>query len=112
MSIYKVSIPIANYFNDEIFFKEIYFQGTNCPTYEKLLDFLTRMNHWQHEQAEFNRDSQCNRFEYEDCLNSLKTMKDEFPYLTKNMFSSNTFVTHPKYGLQPLTVSRIYCEPC
>lgn len=112
MSIYKISIPVSDYYGEKVFFQEVYFEGNNCPTYQRLVDFLTNRNNWEHEQAEFNPENVPYCFAYEDCLNSLKYMEGEFPYITKHLYSSNTFVNHPKYGRQPLTVSRIYCEQC
>jgi hypothetical protein len=101
----KISIPIPNYENNGIFYKELYFQCDKSPSLADVISYCEKMDlEERHMSYAFpNNGPYC--FEFSDCLDILRSMHDfDLPRVTSNyLISTNTFVK-TNFGKKPLTV--------
>ena len=106
--IFRFSIPIDDYCGQEVFYKQVYFEGERCPSLKEVMDRLlvekTKEDELCVEHPEYGPF--CD--EYGQCIETLALTNDsDFPFLCGNLLQTNCFVTHPKWGRVSITGSVI-----
>lgn len=104
MNIYKLDIPITDYYGGSISMYSHYFESGNSPTKEQIALYL------QIQLSLVNEDTNpMARIDFDALSEALEIIKscEEFPILTGGLFMKNTFVNHPKHGRQPLSITKI-----
>ena len=97
--IYRFDIPISNYEGDAVFFKHIYIESNHSPDKDDLVKLLTKLNDNYLQFPEYLGEEK-------EALDIVQSCKD-IPYLGGRLIGTNTFVDHPKFGRQPLSVQII-----
>lgn len=80
----KITIPISNYYNDGVFYQDIYFDSDHSPSKDEVLSYLQEMS---------ERDSKWSEYlgTWEDAINSVNNTED-WPIIGGKKIGSNTFV--------------------
>lgn len=106
--LYCVEVPISDYEQKQVFFKCLYFEGDRCPTYSEVLCQLNKTNQEERELQKTNPEYGPFCFEAAECISTLqKISPSNFPYLVGGQIMGNTFVEHPKFGKQSISVSKL-----
>lgn len=70
--IFRFSIPIPDYYRENVFYKQLYFEGESCPTLQQVKDFCQK-------EAETESSNLIPCTEFADCLNSLNRIVGNWP---------------------------------
>lgn len=95
--IIQVTLPIPNYYNDDVFYQELYFYG--FPSQEEVKAELTR----RHEE-DSQHPSYLNCWKF--CLEALEGC-ERWPTWSGTLVQTNTFTTIEKYGRKPVSFKKI-----
>ena len=94
----RITIPIGDYYGENVFYKQYYFQcKNNSPTKKQVINVIEKLDNEYKQYLDYIGE------DYE-ALGIIKLIPDEdwqfvSPY---NLVCTNTFVEHPKFGRQPL----------
>lgn len=102
----RFSIPISDYYGKNVFFLQRYFEGDKEPSHEQVIKVL-EVEHKQ--DMIYSEEYGIHRsFEAGQALESIKLIENgkKLPSLL-GFSQKSTFVNHPKFGRQPLTVTHI-----
>jgi hypothetical protein len=109
--IYKFTFPIDSYYGDQVFFKDVYFEGSKCPTHEEVVNRLQKLAYDEKRMSEDERIAGPHCFEVKQCLDVIQFLEDDkLPYLYGRLVMTNGFCHHPKWGRQPVSVTLIRPE--
>ena len=100
-NLYRLTIPISNYYGEEVFFQNYYFEGKKSPTKEEVLQTLLDQD------KKYSEDPEYFGAEIEAAEMVASIPDCDFPQLYGSLIMTNTFVNHPKFGLQPVALSKI-----
>lgn len=90
-----IIVPITNYMGDGIFEQHLYFEGKQAPSKEEVLRTLKKL----HEEYSFMNGY---TGEQGECIEITKLVEDkDWRRPTERMYTTNTFIEHPKFGTQP-----------
>lgn len=104
MPLYKIEIPVSDYYGEEVFFQEFFFECEKCPTKEQVVGFLKEL-----EKEELSDPGYLGTSVAKECLESIAgiTSIDEWPDLHSYLVLTNVRTMTPKFGDQPLTMALI-----
>ena len=104
--IYQLTVPVTNYYGDDIFEQSFYFEGA-CPTKAQVMQVLQEKIAWNEYHLE----------EIPECAVELDTLYEvyslvtncqDFPYLVSKQVLVSNPVEHPKFGKQSISMHRLY----
>ena len=92
----RITVPIGDYYGDNVFFKQYYFQcKNNSPTKEQVINAIEELHNEYEQYPEYYGE------EYE-ALEIIKLVPDEdWQFVSPDsLVSINTFIEHPKFSKQ------------
>ncbi len=107
--IFQFKFPIPNYECNGIFYKEVYFEGSRCPTHHEVVAALCAMNAEEQYHAKRHPEHGPFLFEYFACLEAIDQISNnngQLPMIAGNLVQTNVFC-ETDFGRKPLTVTRI-----
>jgi 3-polyprenyl-4-hydroxybenzoate decarboxylase len=106
MPIYKVEIPISDYYGEAVFFQELYFDAPSQPTRDEVVQHLRGLldDPAVHSFGAFPWLKEC--LESIANINTLPPFTS-WPSTVGDCIQSNVHVQHPRWGQQALTISRL-----
>jgi hypothetical protein len=110
MPIYRFEFPIDDYYGEEVFTKQVYFEGARCPTHKEVVERLQQLADDEEKMANDPDIAGPHCKEYAQCLLAINYAEEELPALAGNLVGANIFCKHPKWGKQPISVKRIMPE--
>lgn len=102
--LFRYTFPISNYYGDGIFDKHVYFQGDSCPTFDQVKQSLLEEAQIEERLASENGFPCCD--EYQQCLNVLELVKDDFPRVSGNCVHMSTSI-ESNGGFESVVASKI-----
>lgn len=92
-----ITIPISNYYGDDVFEKRFYFECENkSPTKEQMINALTKL----HKEFQQYPGYYGEEFEALEIVESIAN--DKWRYVSPTgIVETNIFINHPKFGEQP-----------
>lgn len=107
MALYRYTIPITDYYGEEVFFQNLYFEKNSCPTFTEVEKYLElRVDRLQAKQNTEWYDG-VSLGAHKELLDIVRKAQNDWPSLHDNLIMTNTHVQHPKFGKQPLSVKLI-----
>ncbi len=99
LKIFKISIPITNYYGDGVFFMEYLVNSNFRPSEDQVVELIKGLH--QEESAVIGY---CG--EHESALESIKRL-EHWPNGNSSTVRSNSFVSDFGFGKQPLTITKV-----
>ena len=101
-SIIRITVPISDYYGDEVFMKQLYFEcKKNSPTKEQVVKALENIIEQYRQLPDYYGEE-------DEVLEIIKSV-EEWEYVRPHgLVGTNTFVEHPKFGRQSLSWDIIY----
>lgn len=96
----RITIPISDYYGEEVFMKQIYFECEYpSPTKEQVLKSL------EYNKQENGKYPEQNTEEESESLEIVKLVEDkDWRFVNPSgVVGTNTFINHPKFGKQPFS---------
>lgn len=105
MFITKITIPISDYYGENVFEKQLYFEcERRSPTKQCVVDYIKDMIE---EEKEFIEESGF-QSDMPETLQIVELIPDGEWQQVGYLARTNTFVNHPKFGRQPFSWDVIY----
>ena len=108
MPIYKFTFPISNYYDNDVFYQDLYIDCEVCPNTPEVVKVLKKLVDGEHKFAKENPEQGPHTYEFTACLKAVDQMEDGgfLPYLHNNLIQTNKFCK-TKFGRKPLTVTKL-----
>lgn len=105
MAIYKLTIPVDDYYREAVYFQGFYFDSDHSPSKEEVMLFLQENS----VHAEQNPEEYMGTNVFAECIESINsiTSPEKWPSLYMGLIQTNVRTNHSKWGDQPITMRLI-----